>query len=196
VAPRPQARAARRSTRPPLLNATTATLIRLYYWEFAVHSAWVLVETGIRLLAPLALREFLRWLQRAGAPGAGAPVWVGWMWALAVAACGAGLTLTHHVFFWIGMRLGYVMRQQVVAAIHAKVLRLNSASVAYASTGAKGGCGGATSCTAVLHCARAIVGACASLHAARGWAPVVCAACGVSVVPRDCPPPFLAPKHN
>ena len=35
------------------------------------------------------------------------------------------------------MRLGYVMRQQVVAAIHAKVLRLNSASVAYASTGAR-----------------------------------------------------------
>jgi hypothetical protein len=35
------------------------------------------------------------------------------------------------------MRLGYVMRQQVVAAIHAKVLRLNSASVAYASTGAQ-----------------------------------------------------------
>jgi hypothetical protein len=35
------------------------------------------------------------------------------------------------------MRLGYLMRQQVVAAIHAKVLRLNSASVAYASTGGR-----------------------------------------------------------
>lgn len=33
------------------------------------------------------------------------------------------------------MRLGFLMRQQVVAAIHAKVLRLNSASVAHASTG-------------------------------------------------------------
>ncbi|GBF93736.1 hypothetical protein Rsub_06068 [Raphidocelis subcapitata] len=130
-----QARAARRSKRPPLLNTTTATLIRLYYFEFAVHSIWVLIETAVRLLAPVALREFLRWLQRAGAPGASEPAWVGWMWALAVAACGAALTLTHHVFFWIGMRLGYVMRQQVVSAIHAKVLRLNSASVAYASTG-------------------------------------------------------------
>lgn len=33
------------------------------------------------------------------------------------------------------MRVAFCMRQQIVAAIHAKVLRLNSASVATASTG-------------------------------------------------------------
>lgn len=38
-------------------------------------------------------------------------------------------------FFWVGMRMGFTMRQQVVAAIHQKVLRLNSASVVHANTG-------------------------------------------------------------
>eukprot|EP00879_Flechtneria_rotunda_P017481 GHRR01018328.1.p1 GENE.GHRR01018328.1~~GHRR01018328.1.p1 ORF type:complete len:1541 (+),score=583.94 GHRR01018328.1:446-5068(+) len=45
------------------------------------------------------------------------------------------MTLVHHQFFWIGMRMGFTMRQQVVAAIHAKVLRLNSAAVAHANSG-------------------------------------------------------------
>lgn len=33
------------------------------------------------------------------------------------------------------MRMGFTMRQQVVAAIHAKVLRLNSAAVSHANSG-------------------------------------------------------------
>jgi hypothetical protein len=35
----------------------------------------------------------------------------------------------------IGMKAGFTMRQQVVAAIHAKVLRLNSAAVGHANIG-------------------------------------------------------------
>ncbi|PNH08970.1 hypothetical protein TSOC_004424 [Tetrabaena socialis] len=35
----------------------------------------------------------------------------------------------------IGMRAGFTMRQQAIAAIHSKVLRLNSASVSALSTG-------------------------------------------------------------
>jgi hypothetical protein len=35
----------------------------------------------------------------------------------------------------IGMRMGFTMRQQVVSAIHSKVLRLNSAAVAHANSG-------------------------------------------------------------
>jgi hypothetical protein len=33
------------------------------------------------------------------------------------------------------MRMGFTMRQQVVSAIHSKVLRLNSAAVAHANSG-------------------------------------------------------------
>jgi hypothetical protein len=35
----------------------------------------------------------------------------------------------------IGMRMGFTMRQQLVAAIHSKVLRLNSAAVVHANSG-------------------------------------------------------------
>ena len=37
--------------------------------------------------------------------------------------------------FWVGMHTGFLMRQQVVAAVHGKVLRLNSASIAHVSSG-------------------------------------------------------------
>ncbi|KIZ02657.1 hypothetical protein MNEG_5307 [Monoraphidium neglectum] len=129
------ARRARGVTRAPLVNATTEALLRIFWLEFIWHSFWALVETAARVLSPLALREFLRWLQRDAADGAAEADWRGWLLALAVLAGGGSLTLIHHVFFWVGMRLGYIMRQQVVSAIHAKVLRLNSASVAHASTG-------------------------------------------------------------
>ncbi len=33
------------------------------------------------------------------------------------------------------MRMGFTMRQQLVAAIHSKVLRLNSAAVVHANSG-------------------------------------------------------------
>lgn len=35
----------------------------------------------------------------------------------------------------VGMRTGYMMRQQAIAAIYAKVLRLNSASIGDVSAG-------------------------------------------------------------
>lgn len=40
-----------------------------------------------------------------------------------------------HINCRIGMKAGFTMRQQVVAAIHAKVLRLNSAAVGHANIG-------------------------------------------------------------
>jgi hypothetical protein len=94
------ARAARGAARPPLLNATTSTLLQLYSGDFVLHSAWVLVETAVRLLSPVALREFLKWMQRDAAAPRSVADWEGWMWAVAVAAGGVGMTIIHHVFFW------------------------------------------------------------------------------------------------
>lgn len=37
--------------------------------------------------------------------------------------------------FWSGMHMGFLMRQQCIAAIHSKVLRLNSAAIAHVSSG-------------------------------------------------------------
>jgi hypothetical protein len=107
------ARRARGAKGEPWLNATTSTLLRLYSGQFVIHSIWVLVETAIRLLGPLALREFLRWMQRDAADRASEPDWRGWMWALAVATAGLGMTIIHHVFFWCVCRLvGWLAREQ------------------------------------------------------------------------------------
>ncbi len=89
-----------------------------------------------RVLSPLALRQFLQWLMNDSISTL--PEWQGWMWALCVSSGALALTLMHHQFFWVGMRMGYDMRQMVVAAIHAKALRLNSAAVSYVSTGQVG----------------------------------------------------------
>lgn len=63
----------------------------------------------------------------------------GWLWALALGSSGLLYTLFHHQTFWLGMHEGFVMRQQVIAAVYDKVLRLNSASIADVTVG-KVGC--------------------------------------------------------
>lgn len=44
-------------------------------------------------------------------------------------------TLVHHQLFWVGMRSGFRMRIQAMAAVQAKVLALNSVAVADISPG-------------------------------------------------------------
>lgn len=56
--------------------------------------------TTCRLLSPLALRQFLSWMTASHVTPESAPVWLGWCWAIAVAAGGVGMTLVHHQFFW------------------------------------------------------------------------------------------------
>ncbi|GFR41484.1 hypothetical protein Agub_g2175, partial [Astrephomene gubernaculifera] len=120
--------------RRPWTTLTGITLLRLYWRPMLLESLWVLVEVGQRLGTPVALRQFLFWLQ-AYAAGTPQPEWKGWVWAVVLGACGCSMVVIHHQLFWIGMRSGFRMRQQAIAAIHSKVLRLNSAAVGALSTG-------------------------------------------------------------
>ncbi|GLC33196.1 hypothetical protein PLESTB_000360400 [Pleodorina starrii] len=120
--------------RRPWTTLTGITLLRLYWWPMVLESIWVLVEVGQRLGTPVALRQFLRWLQSYAAAES-PPQWQGWVWAVVLGACGYSMVIIHHQLFWIGMRTGFSMRQQAVSAIHAKVLRLNSAAVGALSSG-------------------------------------------------------------
>ncbi|GIL76011.1 hypothetical protein Vretifemale_5752, partial [Volvox reticuliferus] len=124
----------RSDARRPWTTLTGITLLRLYWWPMALESLWVLVEVGQRLGTPVALRQFLRWLQ-AYAANESPPQWQGWVWAVVLGACGYSMAIIHHQLFWIGTRCGFKMRQQAISAIHAKVLRLNSAAVNVLSTG-------------------------------------------------------------
>jgi hypothetical protein len=58
-----------------------------------------------------------------------------WMFAILLGNSGWLYTLSHHQTFWIGMRFGFHMRTQMMAAVHAKVLRLNSKAISSITTG-------------------------------------------------------------
>ena len=58
-----------------------------------------------------------------------------WMFAVLLGNSGWLYTLSHHQTFWIGMRFGFHMRTQMMAAVHAKVLRLNSKAISSITTG-------------------------------------------------------------
>jgi len=137
----------------PWFNAASRAFLRLYTPFLLVHSFWVAVEVVIRVLIPVALREFLRWMtaderaRASAAAGAGPglpldaaaaaapPLWRGWMLALALSCGSLGMTIVHHQFFFRGMNSGFLMRQALVASVHAKMLRVNAATVAAVSPG-------------------------------------------------------------
>lgn len=119
-------------------NVAAWTFLHLYWPRLLLHSMWLLTEIVMRVSAPLVLREFLQWQVAAsaaeavaGASGGGGggqvvgapPEWQGWLLALALGALGFSISVVHHQFFWTGMRMGFGMRQQAIAAIHAKVSR-------------------------------------------------------------------------
>ena len=56
-------------------------------------------------------------------------------WVLTQCAAAAVLCISVHDVHRYGMHGGFMMRQQAISAIHAKMLRLNSASIAAVSVG-------------------------------------------------------------
>ncbi|KAL4420399.1 hypothetical protein ABPG75_010055 [Micractinium tetrahymenae] len=114
------------------------TYWRLYRWRILVHLAWTVCEVACRVGAPLVLRQLLAWFSGREATDGNDelyPVWRGWMWAGILGIFGYAYACIHHQLFWYGMRMGFDMRQQAVAAVQAKVLRLNSVAVADQTAG-------------------------------------------------------------
>ncbi|KAL4424666.1 hypothetical protein ABPG77_004473 [Micractinium sp. CCAP 211/92] len=114
------------------------TFWRLYHWRILGHLAWTLIEVACRVGAPLVLRQLLSWFSGWEATDGDTqayPVWKGWMWAAILGIFGYAYAFVHHQLFWYGMRMGFNMRQQAVAAVQAKVLRLNSVAVADQTAG-------------------------------------------------------------
>lgn len=119
---------------PAVLNITFKTLIGLHAPEMLLNCVWTALEIAVRLLGPVILRQFLIWLQDYN-DGNTNEQWQGWMLAVALGSTGLAMAILHHQLFWAGMHTGFSMRQQCVAAIHNKVLRLNSAAIAHVSSG-------------------------------------------------------------
>lgn len=88
--------------------------------------------------SPLLLRKLVAWFsgwESSDGDETAFPVWQGWMWSGLLALMGYLYCLVHHQLFWKGMRNGFTMRLQAIAAVQGKVLRLNGAGVAAVTAG-------------------------------------------------------------
>ena len=74
---------------------------------------WCLLESIFRVLSTVGLRQFIRWLRDYEDPAKSPQERIGWMWACLLIGFQLGLALTHHQLFWYGMRLGFLLKQQV-----------------------------------------------------------------------------------
>ena len=111
-------------------NRTTLTLILLWWKTMASQLLFCAIETCCRIAAPILLFYLLQFLLHPSQQ----PAWQGWLLALGISLT-AIMMLIHHVLYFLGYRMGILQRLQVTTAIHAKLLRLNSASVATISAG-------------------------------------------------------------
>jgi uncharacterized membrane protein YidH (DUF202 family) len=91
------------------------------------HCLYTLIESVVRITAPLLLRRFLQLLEEADQTGDENEKDTKriteqlWLFACLISCTTIVLGLAHHQVFWIGMRLGFNLRTQMMAAIHAKV---------------------------------------------------------------------------
>ncbi|MEW5316893.1 MAG: hypothetical protein WDW38_008234 [Sanguina aurantia] len=119
----------------------TSALISLYWPDMLLHSVILACNIGFRLVSTVLLHIFLVWLTAQSGPDP-PPESQGWLLALAL---GGVRTPPDHtrtsdavaLFDWarFGSTMGIRARLQVIAAVHAKALRLNSACVSAVSTG-------------------------------------------------------------
>ena len=116
-------------------NGFARALLRSHAPELLLHSFWAAAELAFRVLSPFALRGLVRWLQQYNRDKESVSQGTGWLWACLVVIFGAGLALSHHQLFWVGTRMGLGMKQQAVAAVHEKLLRLNGATLGHLSRG-------------------------------------------------------------
>ena len=93
-------------------NGFLYALLRVHTGELIGQCAWALIEIASRVLAPYALRQLVRWLILYS-EGQDMEERTGWLWVAAVSALGLLVTISHHQLFWIGMRLGFRLKQQV-----------------------------------------------------------------------------------
>ena len=99
----------RNSNRDLLLHS----LLQSHATLMGLQSVLSLVEILFRLLSPVGLRQFIQWLRDYEDPDEAPQERYGWMWAGLLIAFQLCLLLTHHQLFFCGMRLGFLLKQQV-----------------------------------------------------------------------------------
>ncbi|KAK3266351.1 hypothetical protein CYMTET_25021 [Cymbomonas tetramitiformis] len=109
-------------------------IFQLHFDTALKHAVLGLVVTVAHFAGPLLLREFIAELERLEDDSSRSAERA-WILAAFLGANGLFLTVNHHQFFFTGMQFGYRVRTQMMAAIHSKVLRLNSKAISTITTG-------------------------------------------------------------
>eukprot|EP00210_Caulerpa_lentillifera_P006269 g5988.t1 len=120
-------------TKPVIMNPVMHTLIKQHASSFLMQFVLTVGMLCSRLLGPLAIRFFLIWLSNY--KKGDAEKFEGWLWGLLLIASPVAMTLFNHQVFWAAFKLGWKTKMSIIAAVHAKLLTLNTSSVAKITTG-------------------------------------------------------------
>eukprot|EP00210_Caulerpa_lentillifera_P001049 g1012.t1 len=121
------------SEKTHLMNPVMRTLIKQHAYLLLRHFMLTIGLLIGRLIGPLSLRWFLIWLS--DYKEGNAERYKGWLWGLLLIASPIFMSLFNHHTFWAGYKLVWKTRMSMVAAVHAKLLTLNTSSVAKITTG-------------------------------------------------------------
>jgi hypothetical protein len=97
-------------------NGIWRALLAAHWPEMLLHAFWTSFEMGFRLAAPYALRRFVGWLRENDVSEVKPSESEGWKWATLFCVFSTCLAMAHHQLFWVGMRMGYGMKQQVLVS--------------------------------------------------------------------------------
>eukprot|EP00210_Caulerpa_lentillifera_P008112 g7746.t1 len=121
------------SEKSTVTDAVLCALLRQHAFALCMHLLLTALWSGSRLLGSFSIRWFLMWLSNYKAGDA--KVLEGWFWGLLLVVSPMIMTLFDTHVFWIGSATGWKMKMSMTAAIHAKLVTLNSSSVSKITTG-------------------------------------------------------------
>lgn len=130
------------------MNLVLRALIKQHAYSLLMQFLLTIGSMCSRLLGPLSIRWFLMWLRDYN--NGEAEMSRGWLWGFVIVVSPLAFTLFRSQVFWldnisrniiwnhhcrIGCSLGWKAKLSVLAAIHSKLLKLSSSSVAKITTG-------------------------------------------------------------
>eukprot|EP00210_Caulerpa_lentillifera_P007448 g7118.t1 len=116
-----------------LMNPVLYSLIKQHACLLCTQFVLSALLVCSRLLSPLTIRWFLIWLD--DYKDGEADKHNGWFWGILLISSTILTTMIHNQGFWVSFIVGWKSKMSMIAAVHAKLLTLNTSSVAKVTIG-------------------------------------------------------------